>query len=265
MDVSHLHTFVVLAYGESPFLEDCLRSLFSQTMDSQILISTSTPSVFLSQLASRYDLEIQVNPTSGIAADWNFAYASAQTPYVTLAHQDDLYEPIYTETFLKLSQRYPDLLIGFTDYYELRESRRADWSLLLFIKRLLLAPFWLKPVNGWFALKWLVLSTGNPICCPSVWYNKARIGAFQFSPVWRVNLDWEAWRRLARLPGRFAFVRSQLTCHRKHPDSESTVTITSQIRRQEDTKLLSQVWGNRLGRLISSVYALGYTSYRDLV
>lgn len=265
MDAFHQHTFVVLAYGESPFLEDCLKSLFNQTVRSQILISTSTPSVFLSQLANRYNLDIRVNTASGIAADWNFAYALAQTPFVTLAHQDDLYEPTYTETFLKLSGLYPDLVIGFTDYYELQEGKRADWSLLLLIKRLLLAPFWVHPVTSRFALKWLILSTGNPICCPSVWYNKARIGTFQFSSAWRVNLDWEAWRRLARSSGRFAFVRSQLTCHRKHPDSESTVTITSQIRRQEDTKLLSQVWGNRLGRLISSVYALGYTSYRDLV
>lgn len=38
-----LHTFAVCAYRESPFLEDCVRSLVRQTVKSRILIATSTP------------------------------------------------------------------------------------------------------------------------------------------------------------------------------------------------------------------------------
>ena len=37
------HTFVICAYGESPYLEACIRSLLSQTEKSRILCATSTP------------------------------------------------------------------------------------------------------------------------------------------------------------------------------------------------------------------------------
>ena len=36
-----LHTFAVCAYKESPFLEECVRSLVRQTVKSRILIGVS--------------------------------------------------------------------------------------------------------------------------------------------------------------------------------------------------------------------------------
>lgn len=261
-----LHTFVVVAYQKSEFLEACLLSLKSQTVPSQILLTTSTPSVFLTEIAQRFGLPLLVNPVqNGIAADWNFAYAQAQTPYVTLAHQDDIYEPDYTKTLLDAVSRCSDLLIAFTDYQELHEEQKRGNSTLLFVKRLLLAPFWLRSSSNSRLIKRLILTTGNPICCPSVWFNKARIGAFLFSDQYRVNLDWEAWRRLAGYEGSFLFMRTLLVCHRKHETSESTVTIVSDIRKHEDTQLLSQSWGVFLGSLISTVYSLGYSAYKPFL
>ena len=51
-----------------------------------------------------------------------FAYRSARTELMTIAHQDDTYDRLYTETVLqKLSAaRHP--LIAFTDYGELRNG-----------------------------------------------------------------------------------------------------------------------------------------------
>ena len=37
------HTFVICAYKESPYLEECIQSLQAQTVSSQILMVTSTP------------------------------------------------------------------------------------------------------------------------------------------------------------------------------------------------------------------------------
>ena len=37
------HSFAVCAYGESPYLDECLRSLVVQTVKSHIFIITSTP------------------------------------------------------------------------------------------------------------------------------------------------------------------------------------------------------------------------------
>jgi hypothetical protein len=40
----------------------------------------------------------------GIGHDWNFSFSHAKTKYVTLAHQDDVYDPAYTENCLRISE-----------------------------------------------------------------------------------------------------------------------------------------------------------------
>ena len=42
-DKINLHTFAVCAYGESPYLEECVQSLLAQKVRTRILIATSTP------------------------------------------------------------------------------------------------------------------------------------------------------------------------------------------------------------------------------
>ena len=95
------HTYVLCAYKESAFLEDCVKSLISQTVKSNILIATSTPNEHISAVAERYNLPIYINEgEKGIGGDWNFAYSKAKTPIITIAHQDDIYEPDYTKEML---------------------------------------------------------------------------------------------------------------------------------------------------------------------
>lgn len=96
------HTFAVCAYGESPYLEACLRSLKQQTVKTNILIATSTPNSLIGRLSKKYDIPVFVNTGEhGITQDWNFAYAQAQTKYVTIAHQDDVYDKKYAEEMLR--------------------------------------------------------------------------------------------------------------------------------------------------------------------
>ena len=93
-NMKQLHTFAVCAYKESPYLEDCLQSLMAQTVDSHIIMATSTPNDFISSIAEQYNLPLFVNHgEGGITQDWNFAYTHADSKYVTIAHQDDIYEP----------------------------------------------------------------------------------------------------------------------------------------------------------------------------
>ena len=92
-----LHTFAVCAYKESEYLEECVRSLLGQTVKSSILIATSTPNDSIKAVAEKYELPLCVNEgPSSIAYDWNFAYSKVQTPYLTIAHQDDVYPVSYT-------------------------------------------------------------------------------------------------------------------------------------------------------------------------
>ena len=58
------HTFVVLAYKESKFLEECLKSVKNQSIPSKVVIATATPNTFIQSLADKYGVEIIVNENS---------------------------------------------------------------------------------------------------------------------------------------------------------------------------------------------------------
>ncbi|MFM7399730.1 MAG: glycosyltransferase family 2 protein, partial [Bacteroidota bacterium] len=200
------HTFVVMAYGNSPFLPECLDSLLCQTVRGEICIATSTPSGYLSEQAMRAGATLFVTGSGkGIAHDWNFALRQARTRYVTLAHQDDLYSPTYAERCLNAMRPYPDALICFTDYTELAGGVIRTDSLLLFIKRCMLhffMPFRRLRSQFW---KTRLLSLGCPIAAPGVFYKLENLGDFQFSPSFSLNMDWDAWSRIALLDGYFFF------------------------------------------------------------
>ena len=100
------HIFVVCAYGASPYLDACVQSLTAQTLRSRILICTSTPNDTIAAVCEKYGLELRVNHGErGITGDWNFAMSQADAPFVTIAHQDDLYEPTYTEAVMDRAMR----------------------------------------------------------------------------------------------------------------------------------------------------------------
>ena len=42
-----IHTFVVLAYKESKYLENCIKSVLNQKYKSNVIISTSTPNKYI--------------------------------------------------------------------------------------------------------------------------------------------------------------------------------------------------------------------------
>jgi len=96
------HAFAICAYGQSPYLRECIESVLNQQDDdgrpvrSEIFIATATPSAWLDGIASDYELAVIVNDGGhGIGQDWNFAYSQATADYVTITHQDDIYCPRY--------------------------------------------------------------------------------------------------------------------------------------------------------------------------
>lgn len=117
------HTFVICAYKESQYLEECIRSLRRQTVKSNIIMVTSTPNSYISDLAKKYNISLFVNEgPGGITQDWNFGYRCAETEYVTIAHQDDVYRKDYLERALRAVDYFKKPLIFFSDYYELRKE-----------------------------------------------------------------------------------------------------------------------------------------------
>ncbi len=256
------HTFTILAYKESPYLEECISSLIKQTVKSKILIVTSTPSLYLGRISKEYGVPVRVNrERDGIGSDWTFAYNNAETQYVTLAHQDDIYSSEYTEWCLDAAKKVSDSQIVFTDYAELVGQRLRAYTPNLIVKMMVLLTFFTFN-NSLHSLsfKKLMLSFGSPIPCPSVFFNKKNIGTFKFSRYFSFNLDWDAWLRLARRDGAFVYVKRRLLLHRIHRDSQTTVSTRGRWRHAEDEELFEAFWPRPIAKLLSRVYFLSYLS-----
>lgn len=249
------HSFVICAYKESPYLEACILSLKGQSVTSDILMVTSTPNAHIKRLAEKYEISLFINQgAKGISQDWNFAYHSVKTDYVTIAHQDDLYLREYTENTLSMLGRSKKPLIFFSDYAELRQGRAVARNRNLSIKRLMLMPLRIRPLQRIQWVRRRILALGNPICCPSVTYCRKNLPSSLFSNHFLSNIDWEAWENFSRLPGDFVYTNKILMEHRIHEDSTTTLLIQDQMRWQEDYRMFCKFWPPFIARFLIRLY-----------
>ncbi len=255
------HTFVICAYGKSMYLEECIQSLLAQSVKSQIILATSTPNDLIQGMAEKYGIPLRINQgPGGIAQDWNYAYAQSSTKFITLAHQDDIYEPEYTACALKDLSQAKDPLIWFSDYYEIRHGQRVTKNRLLFIKRLLISPLRLKALQRITFAKRCCLALGNSICCPAVTFAASSLPKEIFTPHFRSNVDWQAWERFSRMRGSFQYHPHMLMGHRIHGDSETSKVIGDSQRSSEDLELFRKFWPLPVARRLAQLYASGEKS-----
>ena len=255
------HTFVIPAYKESPYLESCINNLLAQTVKSNIIITTSTPNNHILELANKYNLPYYINEgdAKGIAADWNFAISKSITPLTTIAHQDDIYLPNFTETVLNsIISKGKDVLIAFTNYQDLIGSELRGYSLNHVVKKILLFPFMFKNKIESVFLKKFLLAFGDPIGCPTVTFNLTKLQSFSFSKKYDCILDWFAWYELAAQKGSFLYINQSLLLHRIHAGSETTNSIKNGKRKTEEKALFSLIWGKHLAKFFTALYTLGY-------
>lgn len=268
------HTFVICAYQESPYLEDCIRSLTAQTLPSSIIMVTSTPSSALEKLTTRYHIPYYINTTDkhGIAGDWNFGVSKTTSSLITIAHQDDVYKPTYTEEMLHALNRKTSALgrkpcvplLYFTDYHELRDGKEVSSNSLLAIKRALLSPLRIRlfAASRWWRMR--ILGMGNPICCPSVTLIRSVLTSLGrdefFNADFGSNLDWQTWAMIARVSGAFVYNPLPLMCHRIHGGSETSRLIENHARDKEDFEMLAQFWPRPVARVLHAVYKRGQKS-----
>jgi glycosyltransferase involved in cell wall biosynthesis len=257
----NLHSFAVLAYKESPYLEECVLSLISQTVRSRIVIYTSTPSQNVIDISKKYEIPLVINKYhQGIASDWNFAYNSCESEYVTLVHDDDIYLPRYNESCFSAIDKIKtgDSLIIFTWYNDLLGKKESIFNINLMIKKFLLLPCLIRSDIRRHFLKMAILSVGNPIPCPSVMYHKSQIGTFNFSKTFTCNMDWDAWLRLSEKRGSFVFVNSKLLLHRIYERSQTSQQIDNKGRRNEDLLIFKRLWPEPVAKLLLALYSLSY-------
>lgn len=257
------HTFAICAYGESPFLEECIQSCIGQTQRTNILLATSTPNAYIKNLGGKYGIPVYVNRgESGITQDWNFAYARCRTEFITIAHQDDIYKERYVECVLRMMKKSHKPLIAFTDYYEIRNGMEVKSNRLLKIKRFLLLPLRIRCFAGSRFVRRRILSLGTPICCPSVTFARTNLPEEVFLNGYLASEDWQAWERLSRLKGEFIYCASPLMCHRIHRESETTKLVEENIRTKEDREMFEKFWPRPVAKWIAGFYAKSEESNR---
>ena len=255
--------FVVPAYGTPVWLDRCLESLQRQTTASRVLITTPTPSEYLEGLARRHGVPIQVNSARrGIGADWNFALSRAVTPWVTLAHQDDWYEPTYLERCLQAAGRTRNTTFVFTAASETHGDTGAAVPNAR-VKQMICDGVYLGAGAIRSRLrKRLLLSFGNPVPCPSVMLNRAAAPDFAFSESLKSNLDWMAWLDLARRPGAFAYIREPLVHRTIHREAATVVAL--EHRAAEDVSVLRRLWPRPIADVLVRLYTRSLRQYDPL-
>lgn len=249
------HTFVICAYEESPYLEECVKSVLGQKALGGICIATSTPNASIKRIAEQYGIPLFVNPKrEGIASDWNYAVACTATPLVTLAHQDDLYEEDYAGKILQALNRCQHPIVAFSGYTELRGSAEVDSSALLAVKRLMLTPLRFRLFWKSRFVRRRILSLGNAICCPAVTLVKESMSLPLFKNNMKSNIDWQAWEELSRLSGEFAYVPENLIKHRLHDQSTTAGLLEVNGRQAEDLYMFRKFWPDRIARAVDWFY-----------
>lgn len=257
-----IHTYSICAYGESPFLEDCIKSVLDQDYDSRVIICTSTPNEGILKLADKYEVKVFANnAVEGIASDWNYALECATTPLVTIAHQDDVYDQRYSSRMVELYDKQNEKpLILFSDYGELRDEGIVNDNTNLRIKRLLMGSLKKRRVAVSRFEKRNILRFGSAISCPAVTYNINKIETPLFEGNFKCDLDWETWERLSNEDGSFCFCPEILMHHRIHKESETTRSIENNIRASEDFQMLRKFWPFPIAALINKFYSFSQTS-----
>jgi len=250
---------VVMAYGDSPFLGDCLASLRDQTVPGPIVVTTSTPSSYIDATAGRFDAPVIVNPSpTGIAADFNFALVATSARRTTLAHQDDVYYPRFAERSLALLDRTPDAVACFTGYDEIDDHGAVTASKVSVVKHLLDRV----TLGGGAVVRprrlRAYLSLGNALPCSSVTFDRARLPDFRFSDAYRSNLDWDAWLRLARAGLTLVRAPEALVGRRHNPMTATSRLIRDGVRQREDLAMFRRLWPGPIAEAIAWIYRASY-------
>lgn len=255
------HTFVVLAYKESKYLEDCIKSVLSQTIKTNAVIATSTPNSYIEKLAKKYNLKIIINnEPKGIAYDFNFAVNCINSKLITIAHQDDIYDENYAEKIIEEYDKNENSSIIFSDYYEIRQDKKVYNNINLKIKRILLRPL-LKKKNGsklYFRRK--VLKYGNSICCPAVTFVTKNTPKNVFICDFKCNVDWFAWEQISKINKSFIYIPDKLMGHRISEETTTTDIINNGIRTKEDYIMFKKFWPNIIAKILTKIYKMSEKS-----
>jgi len=276
------HVFAISAYGESPFLEDCIISLENQTCPGEVILCTSTPSAYLERIAENHRLPYFVREgASSLKDDWNFCVrkaVEAGADLLTIAHQDDVYLPDYAKLVQKA---YGDASNPKKDGTGDAQSRKVS---LIFtaaenidgfgrtidpkaenVKRLLRWPLNTSLKRTVWGRR-LSLAFGNSVPCPACTYVLKETvlpeGNAIFSSGCRFVIDWMTLAELARKEGSFEYVRKPGIRIRLHEGQETARTMLDDTRQREELEMFGEFHTRPVAKLLMQFYRKSSDVYK---
>jgi hypothetical protein len=91
-------------------------------------------------------------------------------------------------------------------------------------------------------------------------YNTNMLSNFRFSGNYAMNMGWDAWLRMAKMIGTFAYVFQILLQHRIHSDSATSVGLGVQARQREDLETFGRLWPKAIAAILATLYSRSYSS-----
>ncbi len=260
------HCFAVAAYGESSYLPYLLNSLKLQTVDSKVIICTSTPNRFITALSARFGYPVYVrNGKHGLKDDWNFAYeeGSKLADLVTIAHQDDVYFPDYTKALLYAYKIFPDMSVFCCHYDTIDGNGNTIVGTSERVKQILRLRLKNHKKADRTDVKLSALKYGNGIGCPTCTYNASLCPTPLFRNDYKFVIDWATLIRLAREPGRFICIEKPLMAYRVHEGAETMRNIENNNREKEEREMFGQMHSALVTDLLMKFYKKAYGAYEN--
>lgn len=231
---------IIPCWNGERHLAETIRSLQSQTVqdfDLVLLDDASTDSsVGIAEELAGDRIRIVRNATSlGLARNWNKAMDLAETEYVALAHQDDLYHPAWLETLLAHLEDHP--LAGFAHCRARtidEEGHTNDSAIETYKLR-----FWQDVDTMDRGDVYRRLYHGNFICCPSILYRlEAHRRAGGFSEDLSFCADWDFSFRVLLAGMEIQAVPETLISYRRHRSNATRDQVASLNRYREEIRTL---------------------------
>jgi len=261
------HVFVISAYGESPYLKDCIASLKAQTVPGEIFMCTSTPSEYLTRLAEENGIPLFVREgASSLKEDWNFCVKTAKEAgahLLTIAHQDDVYLPDYAKTVLQAATVKTSLIFTAAENID-AEGKIIDGGAEK-VKRVLRWPLNVglgKTKTG----RKMTLAFGNAIPCPACTYNLdhcMKPGEKIFTSDSKFVIDWDTLADLAGEEGSFVYVKTPGVRIRLHEGQETAHLMKENARQAEELRMMERFHTKAVAKLLMRFYKKSSDVYKN--
>ena len=255
------HTFVICAYKESPYLEECIKSLKNQTIKTNIIMTSSTENNYIKQFAKKYNIKVFFKKgKSDIQDDWNFAVSMCNTELVTVVHQDDIYDSTYAENILK-NYTGKEILMTTNNYYYINNKSVDNKNLL--IKRILKLPLLIPIIGNIRFIRKRTLSFGNTIQCPSATYNTKLFNGNIFTSDLKFGLDWDTFLKIYTMKGKIKYIPKKLMSFRISDESTTKTCLKNDLRLKEDNIMFNKFWPKFITKIIMNFYIKCYNVYSE--